>query len=158
MGNDAIVRVLFVCTGNICRSPMAEGMLRDLITVHHPGLAWQVDSAGIYAQRGSPPDANAVSVAGSFGADIRDLRSRPVVDADFGDFKVIVALDLGHLDYLKSVAPQTCRADIGLLEDLNGVRFEVPDPYGQSLRAFRKTGELIARGLPPLVARARRDD
>ncbi len=144
--------VLFVCTGNICRSPVAEGVLRMQLSAAGLGNGWRIDSAGLLAESGRPPEPHAVEVAAALGADIHALRSRPFEVADFERFDCIIAMDHGHLDYLMAVRPGHYTGQLALLNDNAGKAVEVPDPYGRAKRAYRRAGQLISVGVEQLVA------
>jgi protein-tyrosine phosphatase len=124
------VSVLFVCLGNICRSPLAEAAFRR--EAERLGLEVVIDSAGTGEWHiGRPPDPRAIAVAERNGADISNLRARQVTAADFRDFDHIVALDLENLANLKAMAPPDARARLSLLLDhVEGREGEaVADPY-----------------------------
>lgn len=116
-------RVLFVCLGNICRSPTAEGVFRALVTGSD---AIETDSAGTAAYHvGNPPDPRAVTEAASRGIDISDLRARQVEAADFTRFDLIIAMDRSNLTNLKRMAPKNATARIQMMVP----DIDVPDPY-----------------------------
>jgi protein-tyrosine phosphatase len=130
-----MVKVLFVCTGNICRSPTAEGMFRQVI--RDAGLDDRIatDSAGTHGYHvGEPPDPRSVAAARSRGVDIADLRARRVKPADFDEFDLILAMDRGHFDQLTRMAPVGRHDRIRLFMDYapEAPKREVPDPdYGE---------------------------
>ncbi len=143
-------KVLFVCTGNICRSPTAEGVFRQI--VGHAGLGdvISVDSAGIGSWHvGDPPDARAVETALNNGVDIRSLRARKVVRDDFKDFDLIIALDSTHLRALEEMRPGfSPDHDRAVLELM--MRFapqygtdDVPDPYYGGQKGFQNVFDMI---------------
>jgi len=150
--------VLFVCLGNICRSPTAEGVFRAACA--QLGLADHVfvDSAGIGEWHiGSPPDRRAIQAARRRGYDLTGLRGRQVSAADFSRFGWILAVDLSVLHALEAIRPQTYNGHLGLLLDLVpalGVR-EVPDPYYGGLDAFERVLDLVEQASEELVARVR---
>jgi protein-tyrosine phosphatase len=149
------IRALFVCTGNLCRSPMAQGMLRArLMEAKYDGEIL-VDSAGMHAQLGRAPEPLAVAVAAEYGADISDLTSRPCAPSDFDRFDHFIAMDLGHLDFLLATRPEDCSADIRLLLDDVGEfkKLEVPDPYQQDRGAYEFSARLINIGIEHLIER-----
>lgn len=146
-------RILFVCTGNLCRSPLAEGLLARALEERGLSKAFQLDSAGTHARVGAPPDPLAIAVASDYGADISSQRARLVTADDFRDFDQIVALDLAHLDYLRFMQPASPTARLRLL--LAGMAgsgdAEVPDPYGGDRRDFEYAARLIDAGVRRLV-------
>lgn len=145
-------RILFVCTGNICRSPMAEGILRAALAEIRREPGWTIDSAGIHAVVGHPPAPLAVKVAAQYGADIRALASRPFTSCDFERFDDIIAMDRGHLDHLSFLRPPAFAGTLALMRAANGRDWlEVPDPYGGSSRDFKRAGRLIAEGIGAML-------
>jgi protein-tyrosine phosphatase len=147
--------VLFVCLGNICRSPTAEGVFRHLLGVEAPGLAVEVDSAGTADYHiGEPPDLRSQRAAARRGIDLSGLRARQVVPADFARFDRILAMDRGNLRDLEAMRPQNSRARLQLFleyaPDLR--RLEVPDPYYRDASAFEEVLDLSAAASLGLLA------
>ncbi len=121
-------RVLFVCLGNICRSPTAEGVFTQLAKGHDI----EVDSAGTANWHiGNPPDSRATAEAASKGYDLSNLRARQVKPSDFNVFDYIIAMDRSNLSNLQNLAPANPRARLALLLDYapDVPLREVPDPY-----------------------------
>ncbi len=117
-------RILVVCLGNICRSPTAEVVLRDIAA--EAGLSVEVDSAGTGDWHiGAPPYGPAVEVAAGQGYDLSPLRARQVRAADFDDFDLILAMDASNMADLRRIAPQGARAELRLYLGSG----DVPDPY-----------------------------
>jgi protein-tyrosine phosphatase len=122
--------VLFVCLGNICRSPLAEAAFRR--ETERLGLAVEVDSAGTAQWHvGKPPDARAIAAARRAGVDISNQRARQVAPADFHRFERIVAMDADNLAALERMRPPEARAELSLLLDnVEGRSGQgVADPY-----------------------------
>jgi protein-tyrosine phosphatase len=140
--------VLFVCMGNICRSPTAEGVFRKL--VQDEGLAdwFEIDSAGTHAYHiGNPPDERAQKAALSRGIDLADIRARQVCHADFESFDYILVMDRQNLDTLSFVCPRTHSHKLKLfLEYVPGIKNpEVPDPYYGGEKGFEQVLDLVER-------------
>jgi len=156
------VRVLFVCSGNICRSPTAEGVFRALATAEGWPAAARADSAGTNDYHiGDPPDPRAIAHAAGRGIDIAGLRARQVAPDDFARFDLIVAMDRGHVRQLEALrrrhaGPQA--AEIALLLDFvaDETGRDVPDPYYGGEREFAHALRLIERGVVGLVSHLRR--
>ena len=146
-------RVLFVCLGNICRSPTAEAVFRDLVKREAAGLGIDVDSAGTHAYHtGSPPDERSVAAAARRGIDMRGLRARQIASADFERFDLLLAMDEGNYWRLRELAPATHRDRVRLFLDFapDLGRREGPDPYSGGPEGFEDVLDLIqaaARGL-----------
>ncbi|HEY0316207.1 MAG TPA: low molecular weight protein-tyrosine-phosphatase [Sphingomonas sp.] len=151
--------VLFVCMGNICRSPLAEAAFRR--EAAKAGLAVTVDSAGTGGwHAGESPDRRAQAEACRHGIDISAYRARQVTAEDFGRFGLILALDADNLADLRRIAPSDATAELGLLLDhAEGRRGRsVVDPYYGDSDGFARTWQDVsaaAEGLVrSLVARA----
>lgn len=151
--------VLFVCLGNICRSPLAESAFRA--EADRLGIAVEIDSAGTGDWHiGRPPDPRATAVAQRNGVDIAHLRARQVSPDDFHRFDHIVALDRKNLDHLRRMAPPGGKARLSLLLDhVPGRAGEVvPDPYYGANELFDATWAYVtegARGLAQMLAEPR---
>jgi protein-tyrosine phosphatase len=132
--------VLFVCMGNICRSPLAEAAFRDVAARLH--LDVEVDSAGTGGwHAGDPPDARAQAEALRHGIDISNYRARQVTQDDFRRFTHILALDSDNLADLRAIAPSGATARLGLLLDHADGRAggSVADPYYGNRADFEQT-------------------
>jgi protein-tyrosine phosphatase len=152
--------ILFVCLGNICRSPTAEGVFRARAS--RAGLAdrLEIDSAGTGDWHvGQPPDRRAIAAAASRGYDLGSLRARQVVVSDFHRFGHIFAMDRANLRELASLRPRSFEGQLGLFLDVApslGVR-EVPDPYYGGADGFEQVLDLIEHASDALIARLARD-
>ncbi|MEP3226006.1 MAG: low molecular weight protein-tyrosine-phosphatase [Parasphingorhabdus sp.] len=148
------ISVLFVCMGNICRSPLAEAALRQ--ECGRIGKNVIVDSAATHDwHNGQPADDRAQAVALRNGAPIDHLRARAVRTSDFRDFDHIIALDNDNLSHLKSMEPSDGTAVLSLfLNHLDGRTGEdVADPYYETDDAFDTTWADVAAGAKALAAR-----
>jgi protein-tyrosine phosphatase len=150
------LRILMVCMGNICRSPTAEGVLRDRLVRAGLDRHVEVDSAGTYGgHAGSPPDRRAIAHAKRRGVDIAGLRARRVGQADFVRFDRIYAMDADNLDELLSLKPAAARAEVALLLSVLALSPpvpEVPDPYTGGPADFEHVLDLVERAADAIVA------
>ena len=145
--------ILFVCTGNICRSPMAAGLLRAALNETGLSTTCTVESAGIHAVIGAPPTARAIKVAASYRVDISAHQARAFDTQDFQRFGLIIAMDSGHLDFLRTVRPVSYTGELTLLSAARGARkLEIADPYRRSRRAYERSARLIAEGVGVILA------
>jgi protein-tyrosine phosphatase len=148
-------RVLFICLGNICRSPTAEGVLRHLAAKEAPGLALDIDSAGTADYHiGAPPDPRSQHAALKRGIDISGLRARQVAADDFARFDLILAMDAENLRELRALQPRNSRAAVKLFLDYArdlGLR-DVPDPYYRDAAAFEEVLDLTTAASRGLLA------
>lgn len=145
--------VLFVCMGNICRSPTAEGVFRDLVTRSGLGNAIHIDSAGTHNYHiGKSPDARASAAAVQRGYDLSALRGRQVNGQDFQVFDHILAMDEENLSNLKRICPAGHEHKISLFLEYSR-KFserEVPDPYYGGPQGFERVLDMVedaAQGL-----------
>ena len=145
-----MIRVMFVCTGNICRSPTAEGILRRMAADR--GLSAEIESrsCGIIAYHtGESPDARAAALAASRGYDLSGQRASQIKHADFHECDYLLAMDKSHLDAMRAMAPAGTEAKISLLLDHlpDSATAEVPDPYYGGGAGFNQAFELIETGI-----------
>lgn len=138
--------VLVVCTGNICRSPTAEGVLRE--KAKQRGLAdrIKVASAGTHDYHvGEAPDARAIRHATQRGYDLSRQRARQVSREDFAAFDYILAMDRSHLRLLRSIAPADARARVVLYLDTSAASRgqDVPDPYYGGPEGFERVLDMV---------------
>jgi protein-tyrosine phosphatase len=144
------VKVLFVCTGNICRSPTAEGVLRELS--RQQGVALHVESRGTHDYHvGEPPDERAQLHARRRGYDLSAQRARHVSRDDFERFDLIVAMDNGHLRMLRQMCPPNLQSKIRSF--LPGA--DVPDPYYGGPDGFESVLDLVEAACRDLLAEIR---
>lgn len=147
------IKVLFVCMGNICRSPTAHGVFRRM--VEEEGLAdrIEIDSAGTHAYHiGKPPDDRAQATALKRGFDLSDLRARQAAAADFEAFDYVLAMDWDNFNILNELCPPDRSERLVMFLDYApdlGIR-EVPDPYWGGDKGFERVFDMVemaSRGL-----------
>lgn len=151
--------VLFVCMGNICRSPTAEGVFRKLQQETAPSLGLHVDSAGTHAYHiGDPPDARSQAAALARGVDISGHRGRQVTAEDFHRFDYVLAMDQDNLHRLKALRPKDGKAELKLLLEYapEVVDKDVPDPYYGGRGGFETVLDLVENGSRGLLAEIQR--
>ena len=152
------MKILFVCLGNICRSPTAEAVLRGVARRDAPELAMTVDSAGTANYHpGAPPDRRSQVAARSRGYDLSGLRARQVREEDFAMFDLILAMDRSNLQELMEAAPGAARGKIRLFLDYAPEQplRDVPDPYYGGPRGFEEVLDLIEAAATGLLRRLR---
>jgi len=146
-------KILFVCLGNICRSPTAEAVFRAKL--EEAGHCLEIDSAGMIANhQGNPPDSRALEHARAQGYDLSVLRARPVVEADFWKFDQIFAMDRSNLTALERRRPEGSTVKIELVMTLvpdYGLA-EVPDPYYGGDEGFRRVLDMLENAASRLIA------
>jgi protein-tyrosine-phosphatase len=139
------MRLLMVCLGNICRSPLAEGALRAHLG--RSSLDWiEVDSAGTGGwHAGEPPDPRSIAVAASAGVDIRAQRARKLRAADFEHFDWLLCADRSVLRDVRAMAPSGATAQAALLLEWvgQGAGADVPDPYTGGVDDFRRVWAMV---------------
>ena len=155
------IQVLFVCLGNICRSPTAQGVFADLVA--NAGLSQRiaVDSAGTGDWHvGRPPDPRSQQAALSRGYQLAHLRARQVTAGDFERFHYILAMDQSNLDNLRGLCPENYEGVLDLFLSFTGESSgidEVPDPYSGGAKGFLQVLDLVEDATQGLLAHIRRD-
>ncbi len=147
------MRILFVCLGNICRSPTAEAVVRSIAALEAPELDLELDSAGTAGYHiGNAPDPRMCAAAARRGSSLEALRARVVEPRDFERFDLILAMDRENLAALHRQAPEPVRGRVRLFLEFapEAEPQEVPDPYYGGPNGFEEVLDLIesaARGL-----------
>jgi len=153
-------RILFVCLGNICRSPTAEGVMRALVLDAGLQEHIEIDSAGTGSWHiGEAPARRATAAAGARGI-VLDGAARQVGAADFAEFDLVVAMDASNLADLRRVAPdEAAREKLVLLRDLDpataGQALDVPDPYHGGARGFEQVLDIVQAACVALLGQLR---
>ena len=146
MKNNIQVSVLFICMGNICRSPTAEGVFRHLVQQEGHDNWITTDSAGTHAYHiGEQPDRRAQQTARSRGIDLSDLRGRKAIKSDFEVFDYVLAMDDDNYQILESMCPSGFEDKLSLFLDFSKDYSEtqVPDPYYGGDQGFEHVFDLV---------------
>lgn len=141
-----MINILFVCMGNICRSPSAEGFFAKALASSPYREQVSIDSAGTHSYHvGHAPDPRAIETATEFGVDIAGLRARKVNTTDFNDYDLIIAMDHSNYQDLQTIAPAGSRANLKMMMNYHpqGQPAEVPDPYYGGMNGFTYMCELL---------------
>lgn len=158
LGMSSHYRVLFVCMGNICRSPTAEGVFRHVLSSDAPDLQIEIDSAGTHDYHvGAPPDRRSIAAAKRRGIDLSSLRARMVAAEDFARYDLILAMDEDNLQELRRRAPASYHERIRLMMEFAPhapSRF-VPDPYYGGAQGFEDVLDLLEEAAQGLLAELR---
>lgn len=149
-----VVKVLFVCLGNICRSPTAEGVFRQKVADQGLGAKVKTDSAGTSAWHvGAAPDPRAQAAAAKRGYDLSDLRGRQAKGRDFMDFDYVIAMDRSNYTNLQSICPAGFEDRLYMFLDFASdySEEEVPDPYYGGVDGFDHVLDLIEAASEGLI-------
>src|SRR5690349_7677095 len=152
------MKILFVCLGNICRSPTAEAVFREVAAREAPDLAITVDSAGSAGYHvGAPPDPRTCAAAARRGYDLSPLRARIVEPEDFERFDLILAMDRENLAALRSRAPKGMHERVRLFLEFAPelATSDVPDPYYGGPNGFEEVLELVEAAAHGLLKHVR---
>ncbi|RWN43841.1 MAG: low molecular weight phosphotyrosine protein phosphatase [Mesorhizobium sp.] len=155
MSAKPINSILFVCLGNICRSPLAEGVFRAVWAERGSARDILLDSAGTSDwEAGSAPDRRAIAIAVRHGVDISGQRARKVTPQDLHRFDLILGMDRSNVADLKALAPAAVQDRIHLfLEFAQGKSRDVPDPYHDEAEAFASAYRMIREASEALATR-----
>lgn len=151
-------KILFVCTGNICRSPTAEAVFLARVREKELEHVFACDSAGTHGYHiGEAPDSRTVAAALKRGVEMAHLVARRVQASDYDEYDLILAMDGGHLRQLLRNRPQGGRAEVALYLDYAGIAHtrDVPDPYYGGPKDFEAVLDLVEEATEKLVARLR---
>lgn len=154
---ESKVSVLFVCMGNICRSPTAEGVFRKLVSDEGLSEQIEIDSAGTHAYHaGEQPDRRAQAAAERRGVSLSDIRARRVAPTDYSRFDYVLAMDRLNLTMLTAQAGQEYAERVTLFLDFtDGKESEVPDPYYGGSAGFERVLDLVEDASQGLLGRIR---
>ena len=145
--------VLFVCLGNICRSPLAEGVFRSHVNAARLENRFTIDSAGCGGwHSGELPDKRSIATAAHHGIDISDQRARQIHLDDFDRFDLILGLDRDNVRHLEAMRPEGAQASVMLyLEEALGIKKDVPDPYYGGHSHFEEVYQLCDKASAGLL-------
>jgi len=141
--------VLFVCTANICRSPMVEGLMHAKVQKAGDGDKWLVQSAGVWADSGYPAAVNTLNVLAARGIDLRSHRSQPITVELVDSFNLILVMERNHKEALRAAFPKYSNK-IYMLSEMVDMESDVVDPIGGSTADFEETAreleEILEQG------------
>ena len=153
--------ILMVCTANICRSPIAHGLMRHLLDLKGLNNLVTVESAGTHIiQKGLSPDVRAQQVAGQHGIDLSDLRSRNIRHKDFSAFDSILVMDNENYHILQQICPEEHRHKISLIMEFasQSDELEVPDPYFSNIAGFERVFSMLEMAMEDVVEHIHTND
>ena len=146
--------ILVVCTANVCRSPMAAGLLRQRLAADNANARHRVLSAGVWAADGEPASENAITAMAGRGIDISDHRSHSLTTDEIARADLILVMTREHARLVRQTWPQYAWK-VYLLSEMTRKRRDVEDPYGGSIEEYRACADLlaqyIAQGLPRIL-------
>ncbi len=146
--------IMFVCTGNLCRSPMAAGLLRHRLSSEGLGETYEVSSTGVWAVDDHPASATAISVMAERGIDLSDHIARTIRATDVAEADLILAMSREHEQMIRNTWPQYSWK-VHRLSEMAGKRKDVRDPYGGSIEEYRVCAdtltEYIEQGLERIL-------
>lgn len=155
------IKVLFCCLGNICRSPTAEGVFRQLVADEDLAHVITTDSSGTQGYHiGREPDSRAQSASLSRGYDISDLRGRKFAAEDFANFDYLIAMDSDNYNDMKKIKPQNATGSLHLFLEFASQHdeTEVPDPYYGGPTGFERVLDMVEDASAGLLAHIRKNN
>lgn len=151
-----MIRVLFVCLGNICRSPMAEAVMRDMVKKEHLEDKIEVDSAATSSWHiGEPPHRGTQDKLREYGISTIDMQGRQLQKSDFEKFAYIIGMDESNIRNIRTILGRPNSPKIFRFLDLTAHRKDVPDPYYTG--DFQETYELVQEGCQALLAKIKQE-
>ena len=147
------MKLLFICTGNICRSPTAEGIVKHICSINNLKNL-KCDSAALYDYHtGEPPDIRSIEIAKKYNINIENLKARRINKKDFNNFDIIIGMDKNHIKVLNKLNFNKTKIELYLNFTQSFKNQDVPDPYYGKTEDFKKTFDLINIGAKEIVTK-----
>jgi len=148
-------KLLFVCTANRCRSPMAERLFIRQLENHHENISqWQVTSAGTWTVDGIPPDEKLISAMDEFDVNIRDHRSRMLTENIINEQDLVLVMENNHLEVLRFEFPKQSN-NMHMLSEMISRNFNIPDPFSQDLKTYfcvtKQIDNILSEGYSKII-------
>jgi protein-tyrosine-phosphatase len=137
-----MISILVVCTANLCRSPMAEAILKKLVSERSDAAQWHIESAGVWAQDGKPPAFLSKYVMEMMGMDISEKLSQSVSRKLLQNFDLILTMEKQHKDWLTEQFGETADC-VYMLSEMVGDLADIPDPIGGELFEYQQVAHLL---------------
>jgi len=149
------MKILFVCTGNTCRSPMAVGIMKDLIKKEKLNIE-DVKSAGLIAREGMPVSENSVKALEKFGIDISKYKASVIKEEDLEEADIILTMTSDHEDMILQAMPKYSQKVFTLSDYVDDSREDISDPYGGSQKEYDITADIILEKLKKLIEKLKK--
>ena len=147
------MKLLFICTGNICRSPTAEGIVKHICSINNLNNL-KCDSAALYDYHtGEPPDIRSIEIAKKYNINIENLKARRINKEDFNNFDIIIGMDKNHIKILNKLNFNKTKIELYLNFTQSFKNQDIPDPYYGEIEDFEKTFDLINIGAKKIVTK-----